>query len=190
MGPTTTAADLDTGWSDALDLAGRLHGGRPLPRLELGALAEGEHATLEASATYAERSMGQHRGHGPAWVDEARADLVVTTLRILVGHPERGVLSLWHVDLEHLHLEHLPFEQNHLAEDHRDLQHEQAHQASLGRGGEGGEWRLDLHPVGINPRVRLTGRAIPVVALHLAHTAFPTTWSRLSGLLPLLEQAA
>jgi hypothetical protein len=70
-------------------------------------------------------------------------------------------MSLWHVDLENF---------------------------QLARTDQG--WHLDLHPVGINPRVLLTGDAVPLVALHVACTVFPSTWARLSGLLPLLDSAA
>lgn len=89
----------------------------------------------------------------------APVELVVTDRRILVDHP-RGSRSLWHLDLEHLQLFH----------------------TSAG-------WELDLHPVGINPHVRLSGSAVPLVAVHLAHAAFPRTWDRLAGLLPLLDAA-
>ena len=87
--------------------------------------------------------------------------LVVTDRRILVDHPRQGLISLRHIDLENLQLART-----------------------------GPEWHLDLHPVGINPRVRLAGGAAPLIALHVAHTVFPNTWARLSGLLPLLDAAA
>lgn len=100
-------------------------------------------------------------GYEPVWGDEPPAQVVVTDRRILVNHDWRGGISLWHVDLENL---------------------------QLGRTEEG--WHLDLHPVGINPRVRLIGGAAPVVAVHVAATVFPSTWARLSGLLPLLDSVA
>jgi hypothetical protein len=87
--------------------------------------------------------------------------VVVTNRRILVAQPRPGGVSLWHVDLENLQL-----------------------------GVTDGLWCLDLHPVGINPRVRLSGGSAPLVAVHVAHTVFPATWSRLAGLLPLLGFAA
>ena len=99
--------------------------------------------------------------HEPFWSDESTARVVVTDQRILVTPDWRGGMSLWHVDLENLQLAHTD------------------------RG-----WHLDLHPVGINPRVRLAGDAAPLVAVQLACTVFPSTWARLSGLLPLLDSAA
>ena len=95
------------------------------------------------------------------WAEPSPTQLVVTDRRLLVSHPLQGLLSLWHVDLENLQL-----------------------------GLAGGVWHLDLHPVGINPRVRLTGGSAPLVAVHVAHTVFPSSWARLSGLLPLLDSAA
>jgi hypothetical protein len=92
--------------------------------------------------------------------DWSPVQVVVTDQRILVAQPRLGGISLWHVDLENLQL-----------------------------GETDGRWQLDLHPVGINPRVRLTGGSTPLIAVHVAHTVFPETWSRLSGLLPLLEAA-
>ena len=92
--------------------------------------------------------------------DWSPVQVVVTDQRILVAQPRLGGVSLWHVDLENLQL-----------------------------GETDGQWQLDLHPVGINPRVRLTGGSAPLIAVHVAHTVFPATWSRLSGLLPLLESA-
>ena len=97
----------------------------------------------------------------PVWGDESSAQVVVTGRRILVNHDWQAGISLWHVDLENLQL-----------------------------GVTDQEWHLDLHPVGINPRVRLIGGAAPLVAVHVAATVFPTTWARLSGLLPLLDSAA
>ena len=100
-------------------------------------------------------------GPAPSRDDWSPVQVVVTDRRILVGQPRPGGVSLWHVDLENLQL-----------------------------GLAQGQWYLDLHPVGINPRVRLTGGSAPLVAVHVAHTVFPETWVRLSGLLPLLDSAA
>ena len=97
----------------------------------------------------------------PVWGDDSTARVVVTDRRILVNHDWRGGTSLWHVDLENLQL-----------------------------GLTDQEWHLDLHPVGINPRVRLLGGAAPLIAVHVAATVFPSSWARLSGLLPLLDSAA
>lgn len=97
----------------------------------------------------------------PFWGDESAVRVVVTDRRLLARHDRWGATSLWHVDLENVQL-----------------------------GRTDGQWHLDLHPVGINPRVRLTGAAAPMLAVHVAHTVFPGTWSRLSGLLPLLDSAA
>ncbi|SDP52559.1 hypothetical protein SAMN04489867_2782 [Pedococcus dokdonensis] len=94
------------------------------------------------------------------WGEPSATQVVVTDRRILVSHQHRGLLSLWYVDVENL---------------------------QLARAEDG--WALDLHPVGINPHVRITGPTAPLVAVHVAHAAFPRTWQRLSGLLPLLEAA-
>ena len=145
-------------WADAVVLVGRLRRGESLDQIALGGLPTGERATLEACVTYAQSCTGAAAAE---WGAESPTPVVVTDRRILVGHPHRGLVSLWHVDLENLQL------------------------ARTDRG-----WHLDLHPVGINPHVRLSGGAAPVVALHVAHTVFPNTWSRLSGLLPLLDSAA
>ena len=157
MARHTTAAAVDLGWADAVELAGRLLRGASLAHLELGDLPAGERATLETTLTYEQQCPRGETRRGEA----SPADVVVTDRRILVSRPLRGLLSLWHVDLENLQL-----------------------------GVTGQQCHLDLHPVGINPRVRLTGEAAPMVALHVAHAVFPSTWARLSGLLPLLDSAA
>lgn len=115
----------------------------------------------ERATLETEAGGAQWRGGSPEPEWGDESRLVVTDRRILVAPPRLGGVSLWHVDLENLQL-------------HRT----------------GPEWHLDLHPVGINPRVRLTGGATPLIAVHLAHTVFPSTWARLSGLLPLLDAAA
>lgn len=158
MGHQMTAPAVRHGWADALALAGRLQRGESPSTLELEGLPAGERATLETVVTY--EQSGSRRRQSP-WGEPAPTDVVVTDRRILVSHPRRGLLSLWHVDLENL---------------------------QLGRSGQ--QCQLDLHPVGINPAVRLTGDAAPLVALHVAHAVFPATWPRLSGLLPLIESAA
>ena len=103
----------------------------------------------------------QAGGPEPVWGEVSPAQVLVTNRRIVVNHDWRGGTSLWHVDVENLQL-----------------------------GRADGQWHLDLHPVGINPRVRLTGGSAPLIAVHVAHTVFPATWARLSGLLPLLDSAA
>lgn len=158
MGHQMTAPAVRHGWADAVALAGRLQRGESPSTLELGGLPAGELATLETVVTY--EQSGSRRRQSP-WGEPAPTDVVVTDRRILVSHPRRGLLSLWHVDLENLQL-----------------------------GLTGQQWHLDLHPVGINPRVRITGDAAPLVALHVAYTVFPSTWARLAGLLPLLDSAA
>lgn len=158
MAESTTAPVVETAWVDAVVLADRLRGGRPLPRLVGTGLLDGEDATLETEAHF-EQWCGSRRS--PSRGDWSPVQVVVTTLRILVGQPRPGGVSLWHMDLENLQL-----------------------------GLTDGQWCLDLHPVGINPRVRLTGGSAPLIAVHVAATVFPTTWARLSGLLPLLDPGA
>lgn len=153
---TTTARPVERGWLDAVALAARLQGGEALPRWQTPSLADGEWATLEAEATY-EQPTRRHQRDEVGW---PLAGLVVTDHRILVDHPERGPVSLWHLDLENLQLTRT-----------------------------GTQWHLDLHPVGINPHVRLGGDSAALVALHVAHAVFPATWPRLAGLLPLIDAA-
>lgn len=115
----------------------------------------------EQASLEAEAGYAQWRGAGQEPAWPEESRLVVTDQRLLVDHPGRGLVSLRHVDLENLQLART-----------------------------GPQWHLDLLPVGINPRVRLTGGAAPLIAVHVARTVFPATWARLSGLLPLLDAAA
>jgi hypothetical protein len=115
----------------------------------------------ERASLEAEAGYAQWRGASQEPTRAEVSRLVVTDRRILVDHPGRGLVTLRHVDLENLQLART-----------------------------GPQWHLDLLPVGINPRVRLTGGAAPLIAVHVAHTVFPATWARLSGLLPLLDAAA